>query len=344
MDDRMDAAYARRYLSNLPFHEHLTVLAPTASASKTGTRCETARKAYKVNKQRHVPEFIGYFKDYDFTGESTMKDSSKDSKASKDSHVEDTKDPDKHTKRHAPPHCRCHSCTGFRLHMFRWDLFAWGLELHHDNCNSSTPCTVFCPDHPNSIQRPASLTIEHLELAEQHGWNITPVLTGVGFDRGDHRPAGYANFTGINGISDLKDRLHRYKWMLHSFSCNPAKPCMPWCFKTAEQLTAEDIKHAKRKFPEWQKRMLASKGMATAVYDGMVERKKAKVETRKRLEAEKEKIGMLREPENRWSEAPVELAEFLGAYPRLHNPTCCREIPCVSMCVCFPEEAKAMTE
>jgi hypothetical protein len=251
-------------------------------------------------------------------------------------HADDSETLEEGTQKRAPPHCRCHSCVGFRLHVFCHELVVWGAKCHSRNCNEGKACNIFCPGQPASIFEPASLTIWHLEEAEQHGWNIKAVLTGVGFGTGYKRPCR-AGFTPEIGMNDLRAQLDKYKLTLHKTTCSEKAPCRSWCFKSAEQLTAGEIRYAKRIFPEWQRRMLVSEGMATAVHQEMLERKERKAEKEK-------KIRSLLKPNRQWSEAPLELAEFLGVYPpRLHGPTCCPEAPCVSLCVCFPEEASSLS-
>ncbi len=130
-----------------------------------------------------------------------------------------------------------------------------------------------------------------------------------------------------------------YKRSLHGSFCTPSTPCRTWCLKRTGRLTPDEIKDAKKKFPEWQRRMLACEGMAIAVHDDMLEKKQEKAKARKHKE---KKMSSLAKPQNQWSEAPLELAAFRGVYPRLHKPTCCREFPCVSLCVYFPEEASSL--
>lgn len=115
-------------------------------------------------------------------------------------------------------------------------------------------------------------------------------------------------------------------------------PYRTWCFKRTDKLASEEVDDAKERFPEWQRRMLASEGMAGAVHDGKLERKQKKAEKKKLKE---KKMAFLAKAKIQWSEATMELATSLGVYPHLHQPTFCREFPCVSLCVCFPEEASS---
>lgn len=311
----MGETHIAHWMKDLPFHEHLTRLAPAASVSETEIRGKKAKKPYKRTKQPHVPMVLDCFLHGDGEGSEGTEAPADDS-----------------TLRLAGPHCRCHSCTGFRLHTFVLYLMDWGPARHFLHCSKGEPCTVFCPGRhqPLSIYDPASLTVEHLEEAERFGWDVQAVLTGVGFGPGYRPHHGRFPRSEDNGMYDLGAVLDGYKLTLHMRHCNPSTPCKSWCHKPADQLTPADIRNAKEKFPEWQRRMLVSEGMAAVVRREATERKKRKAERQR-------KVKSLLRPDRRWSEAPLELADFLGVYPRrLHSPTCCPEVPCVSLCVCFP--------
>lgn len=307
----MRMAMVTRWGTDLPFHEQLTLIAPTESVSEAETGCKKTKKTYKRAKQPHVPVFLDYFlQTYEKEGENVAK-------------VEES------NHKRAPPHCRCDACTGFRLRVFFLDLMVWCSDVHFANCNKGQPCTPFCPGQPLCIFKPACLTIEHLEEAERRGWNINAVLKGVGFGPG-YRPDDDAHLP-LEGMYEFRATLEGYKLNLHTPYCTAATPCRPWCHKSADQLTPADIRDAKDKFPEWQRRMLASEGMAAVVQREKAEREKKEKKAKSLLRRDKQ-----------WSEAPLELAEFLGVFPRrIHKPTCCPEVPCVSSQVCFPGEASS---
>ncbi|KAH8903269.1 hypothetical protein BR93DRAFT_971788 [Coniochaeta sp. PMI_546] len=311
------AAQDAHWLKDLPFRDHFTRFAPTEPASRVETTDKHAEKKVKRRREPHLPIYLNV--------------------------VEHTRHPDgtvtteECTPKRPSPHCRCHSCVGARFQVFYLDLVVGAMQFHFENCMThGTPCNILCPGQPTSFLGPASLTLDHLELAEQLGGNVNAVLTGVGFEA-EYRPPQCKGSTSADGVKDLFSMLESYKRNLHGPLCTVSTPCRTWCFKRADQLTPDEIKDAKEKFPEWQRRMLASEGMALAIHNNMVAKKQKKADEKKR----KKKMSALSKAQNQWSEAPFELAAFLGVYPRFHKPTCCREYPCVSLCVCFPEEAAA---
>ncbi|OIW26536.1 hypothetical protein CONLIGDRAFT_683509 [Coniochaeta ligniaria NRRL 30616] len=307
MDARED-----HWAKDIPFRDHFTRLAPTGPVSEADTEGKNAKTTFKRTREPHFPMFLAQF-------EHTHSDGS-------------TETLEGSTLRRPPPHCRCHSCIGTRLQSFYQDLVVWATQIHFENCiQQGTPCNIFCPGQPTSVTNPACLTPEHLEFAEQQGWNVKAVLTGVGFPY-EYRPPMCSSYDPALGIKDVGTMLKRYSFLLHGSWCTPTTPCRPWCFKRADQITAADIKNAKEVFPDWQRRMLASEGMALALRNNKLEKKDKK-------KRKKKKMASLSKAENQWSEAPFELSAFLGVFPRLHKPTCCPEFPCVSQCFCFPEEA-----
>lgn len=240
------------------------------------------------------------------------------------------------TTKPASPTCSCDLCTGYRFHIFCQDLNLYAiLDKDHGHVSKDNVDTlILCPSHPKSVLGPAAIACEHLDLASSLGFNLDAVLTGVGFDN-SYRPKDDEHQFDVDllpsGVGELVMLLMRYTNSLHKPFCCPASPCRTWCRKAYDELTEAEIKDCMTTMPDWQDRMIFSEGMARATVADMARRKRRK--DRKDRERKK-KLAHLRKPANRYSEAPVELAELLG-FPRVHAPTCSWQTPCVSRAFCF---------
>jgi hypothetical protein len=193
---------------------------------------------------------------------------------------------------------------------------------------------MMCPTDPRSLYGAAPLTVDHLEYAQNNGWNTNAVLTGIGFDD-SYRPEKYTN-KSISAITELCCELNFYSRCFHEIEidrtpCCPEYPCMPICFKSAGELTSDDMKFVKKMFPEKRQRLLATDGLAhKTIADA---KKKRLVKAYGMLKREKE--AHLSDPNFQYSDAPQEMIEALGVFRSPHAPHCCPEFPC--SLYCFPD-------
>lgn len=191
---------------DIPFRDHFSRWAPTKPTPQAKAKGIRAKKTFRRTREPHLPLYLDHFE--------------------RVCHADGTETLQESAVKRPSPHCRCHSCTGTRFQVFCLDLTVWAHRSHFANCiRQGASCNILCPGQPTSLLRAASLTIDHLEFAEQQGFNINAILTGVGFGP-DYQPPGcWQKFTPVMAIEELYKTLYQYKNSLHGPFCSPSTPC-----------------------------------------------------------------------------------------------------------------------